>query len=86
MGAYLRLSFVAPGTFLVLMALIPLGLGRLIEPLLLGYFLVLFYVVLSILDWRSSRLLAEVEISEEAGPEKALAKEKPDSESGRTSS
>jgi uncharacterized membrane protein len=83
---YLRLSFVAPGTFLVLMALIPLGLGRLIEPLLLGYFLVLFYVVLSILDWRSSRLLTEVETSEEAGPANAVAEEKPDGESGRTNS
>lgn len=79
---YLRLSFVAPVTFLVLMALIPLGLGRLIEPLLLGYVIALFYVVLSILDWRASRL-TEVETLEEARPENAaVAKEQPESEGG----
>ena len=80
---YLRLSFVAPVTFLVLMVLIPLGVGHLIEPLLLGYFLALFYVVLSMLEWRSSRLTG-VETLEETRSESALAEEQPDSESGRT--
>ena len=81
---YLRLSLVAPVTFLILMVLIPLGLGQIIEPLLLGYFLVLFYVVMSILDWRSSRSTGVEETLEEAEPESDLVEEQPDSESGRT--
>jgi uncharacterized membrane protein len=77
---YLRLSLVAPVTFLILMVLIPLGLGQIIEPLLFGYFLVLFYVVISILDWRSSRSTGV----KEAESESDLVEEQPDSESGRT--
>jgi hypothetical protein len=64
--------------------LIPLGLGQIIEPLLFGYFLVLFYVVISILDWRSYRSTGVEETLEEAEPESDLVEEQPDSESGRT--
>lgn len=80
---YLRLSLVAPVTFLVLMALIPLGLGQLIEPLLLGYLLALFYIMLSILDWRSPRPTG-VDTQEEARQESVLAEEQHNSEGGHT--
>ena len=47
---YLRLSLVAPVVLLVVMALIPLGIGRLINPLLLGYLLELVYIALAVAD------------------------------------
>jgi hypothetical protein len=50
------------------MSLIPLGLGQLIEPLLVGYLLALFYVVFSIHDWRPSRPTGS-EATEKARPE-----------------
>ena len=47
---YLRLSLVAPVVLLVVMALIPLGIGRLINPLLLGYLLELVYIALAVAE------------------------------------
>src|ERR671933_1264703 len=77
---YLRISLVAPVTFLILMVLIPMGLGQLIEPLLLGYLIALFYVVFSIHDWRPSRPTG----SEKARPESARPEEPQESEGERT--
>ena len=80
---YLRISLVAPVTLLILMGLIPAGLGQLIEPLLLGYLLALFYVVFSMLDWRPSRPTAS-KATEKARLESARTEERQESESGHT--
>jgi uncharacterized membrane protein len=80
---YLRISLVAPVTLLILMGLIPVGLGQLIEPLLLGYLLALFYVVFSMLDWRPSRPTGS-EATEKARPESARTEERQESEGGHT--
>jgi hypothetical protein len=61
------------------MGLIPMGLGQLIEPLLLGYLLALFYVVFSMLDWRPSRPTGS-EAKEKARPESAQTEERQESE------
>ena len=81
---YLRISLVAPVTFLILMGLIPVGLGQLIEPLLVAYLVALFYVVFSMLDWRSSRPTGS-EATEKARPESAQTEERQESEGGHTS-
>jgi uncharacterized membrane protein len=80
---YLRISLVAPVTLLILMGLIPVGLGQLIEPLLLGYLLALFYVVFSVHDWRPSRPTGS-EATEKARPESAQTEERQESEGGHT--
>jgi len=81
---YLRISLVAPVTLLILMGLIPVGLGELIEPLLLGYLLALFYVVFSIHDWRPSRPMG-TEATEKARPESVQTEEeRQESEGGHT--
>jgi len=80
---YLRISLVAPVTFLILMGLIPMGLGQLIEPLLVGYLLALFYVVFSMHDWRASRPTGS-EATEKARPESARPEERQESEGGHT--
>ena len=79
---YLRISLVAPVTFLILMGLIPMGLGQLIEPLLLGYLIALFYVVFSIHDWRPSRPTRS-EATEKTRPESARPEEQQESEGER---
>ena len=79
---YLRFSLVAPVTFLILMGLIPVGLGQLIEPLLLGYLVALFYVGFSIHDWRPSRPTG-LGVPETARPEGARPpEERQESEGG----
>ena len=66
------------------MGLIPVGLGELIEPLLLGYLLALFYVVFSIHDWRPSRPMG-TEATEKARPESVQTEEeRQESEGGHT--
>jgi uncharacterized membrane protein len=70
---YLRLSLAAPVVFLVVMALIPLGVGRLINPLLLGYLLALCYIALAAADtWEQRR--ERLEAAEGARGEGAAAK------------
>jgi uncharacterized membrane protein len=80
---YLRISLVAPVTFLILMGLIPVGLGELIEPLLRGYLVALFYVVFSIHDWWPSQPTGS-EATEKARPESAQTEERQESEGGHT--
>jgi hypothetical protein len=65
------------------MGLIPVGLGQLIEPLLMAYLLALFYVVYSMLDWQASRP-TESEATEKARPESARPEERQESEGGHT--
>jgi len=80
---YLRLSLVAPVTILIPMALIPVGLGQFIEPLLMAYLLALFYVVVSMRDWRASRPTGS-EATEKARPESARPEEWQEGEGGHT--
>lgn len=80
---YLLISLIAPATFLILMGLIPVGLGQLIEPLLLGYLIALFYVVFSIHDWRPSRSM-RLEEMEKTKPESTRAAEQQENEGERT--
>jgi uncharacterized membrane protein len=80
---YLRISLVAPVTFLMIMGLITVGLGQLIEPLLLGYLVALFYVVFSILDWRPSRPTGS-EATGKARRERAGPEERQESEGEHT--
>jgi uncharacterized membrane protein len=71
---YLRLSLAAPVVFLVLMALIVLGAGRLINPLLLGYLLALGYIAFAGANtWEQRREGSEA--AEGARSEGAPAKE-----------
>jgi uncharacterized membrane protein len=71
---YLHLSLLAPVIFLVVMALIPLGVGRQINPLLLGYLLALVYIALAVTDtWEQRR--ERTEAAEGARVEGAAAKE-----------
>ena len=71
---YMRLSLAAPVVFLVVMVAIPLGVGRLINPLLLGYLLALGYIALAAADtWEQRRERSEV--AEGALPEGTPAKE-----------
>ncbi len=81
---YLRLSLVAPVVSLVVMALIPLGVGRLINPLLLGYLLALFYIALAVADaWEHRR--ERTEAVEGARVEGAAAKGQRASDKGASS-
>ena len=71
---YMRLSLAAPVVFLVVMVAIPLGVGRLINPLLLGYLLALGYIALAAADtWKQMRERSER--AEGALPEGTPAKE-----------
>ena len=74
---YLRNSLAAPVVFVILMALIALGVGRLINPLLVTYFLALCYIALSSRRymWEQRREVFEaVEgTSPESAPEKGAA-------------
>jgi uncharacterized membrane protein len=65
------ISMGAPLTMLLLMVLVAVGVGRYVNPLVLGYLVALGYVVLGVIEGRES-LPAEVEepgASEEDGPE-----------------
>ena len=46
------ISLILPGFLLVLMALVAVGIGRLINPLLLFALATLCFIVLGILEWR----------------------------------
>jgi uncharacterized membrane protein len=71
---YLHLSLAAPVLFLALMALIALGMGRLINPLVLGYLLALGYIAFAGANtWEQRREVSEV--AEGARPEGSPAKE-----------
>jgi len=71
---YLRLSLAAPVVFLALMALIALGVGRLINPLVLGYLLALGYIAFAGANtWDQRREGSEAAEGEE--PEDTPAKE-----------
>jgi len=63
-----RISSGVPASVLVLMALAALGVGRLVNPLLLGYLVALSYVVLGVIEGRepAPTELEEREVSEEA--------------------
>ena len=73
---YLRNSAAAPVVFAILMALTALGVGRLINPLLVTYFVALVYIALSSLryTWEERREVLEA-AEEEASPESAPGKE-----------
>ena len=71
---YLRLSLAAPAVFLVVMLATLLGVGRLINPLVLGYLLALGYIALAAADtWEQMRERSER--AEGALPEGTPAKE-----------
>lgn len=71
---YLRLSLAAPVVFLVLMVLIALGVGRLINPLVLGYLLALGYIAFAGANtWEQRREGSET--AEAARPEGTPARE-----------
>jgi uncharacterized membrane protein len=72
---YLRNSVAAPVIFIVLMALTALGVGRLIDPLLVVYFLALVYIVLSCLRYTWEERREELEAAEERSPKSAPEKE-----------
>jgi len=63
-----RISSGVPASVLVLMGLTALGVGRLVNPLLLGYLVALGYVVLGVIEGRepAPTELEEREVSEEA--------------------
>jgi uncharacterized membrane protein len=72
---YLLRSLAAPVVFLMLMALVALGLNRLINPLVLAYLLALGYIALAgrLNTWEQRREVSEA--AEGARPEDAPAKE-----------
>jgi uncharacterized membrane protein len=72
---YLLRSLAAPVVFLMLMALVALGLNRLINPLVLAYLLALGYIALAgrLTTWEQRREVSEA--AEGARPEGAPAKE-----------
>ena len=72
---YLRNSVAAPVIFLVLMVLTALGVGRLIDPLLIVYFLALVYIVLSGLRYTWEERREVFEAAEERIPKSAPEKE-----------
>jgi uncharacterized membrane protein len=84
---YLRNSVAAPVAFVVLMALTALGVGRLINPLLVTCFMALAYIALSGLSytWEERReALEEVEAeSPKSAPEKQRRADKEGSEEGK---
>ncbi len=49
-----RISLMLPATYLMFMVLVALGIGRIINPLLLSYIVALLFIVLGILEWRIS--------------------------------
>jgi uncharacterized membrane protein len=61
---YHRIALSAPIAFLLMMGLIALGVGRLINPLVLGYVLAFGYIALGVFEWLEPRL----EGPEEARP------------------
>jgi uncharacterized membrane protein len=70
---YLLRSLAAPVVFLVLMVLVPLGVNRLINPLLLAYILALGYIALAgrLDTWEQRQ--EESEAAEGVGPENTPA-------------
>jgi uncharacterized membrane protein len=67
------ISAILPMTVLILMALVAVGIGRLINPLLLFAFATLCFIVLGVLEWREEG--DEPENAEGQGP--AVADENP---------
>lgn len=59
---YHRIALDAPASFLLMMGLIAVGVGRLINPLLLGYLLAFGYIALGVFEWLEPR----PQVSEEA--------------------
>jgi uncharacterized membrane protein len=67
------ISAILPITVLILMALVAVGIGRLINPLLLLALATLYFIVLGVLEWRE-----EGDESEDAeGQRPAVAEENP---------
>jgi uncharacterized membrane protein len=66
---YLRNSLAAPVVFITLMALTALGVGRLINPLLVTYFLALCYIALSSRRYTWEQRREVFEAVEGANPE-----------------
>ena len=64
-----RISLALPTTFLIFMILVAVGVGRIINPLLLSYIVALLFIALGILEWRNS------ESAEEAEPDGVLTEE-----------
>ena len=60
-------------TLLILMALVAVGIGRLINPLLLFALVTVCFIVLSILEWREEG----DELEDAEGQEPAVADENP---------
>ena len=60
------ISLAVPATMLVLMALITVGIGRLINPLLLYAFVTLGFIALGVLEWREEG--DELDDAEGQGP------------------
>jgi uncharacterized membrane protein len=79
---YLLRSLAAPAIFLVLMVLVPLGLNRLINPLLFAFLLALGYIALAgrLRTWELRREASEA--AEEAKSEGSPPKEQRASERG----
>lgn len=48
------ISLTIPATFLTFMVLVALGIGRIINPLVLSYMVALLFIALGILEWRNS--------------------------------
>jgi hypothetical protein len=67
------ISAILPTTLLILMALVAVGIGRLINPLLLFAFATVCLIVLGILEWRE--VGDEPEVTEGQG--RAVADENP---------
>ena len=80
---YLRNSLAAPLILIILMALTALGVGRLIDPLLVVYFLALVYIVLSGLRYTWEERREFFEAAEERSPKSAPEKEQRADKEGR---
>ncbi|MDQ3911731.1 MAG: TMEM175 family protein [Actinomycetota bacterium] len=52
---YNRLTLAAPVAFLLIMGLIVVGVGRIVNPILLGYLLALGYIILAVYEWWEPR-------------------------------
>lgn len=48
------ISLTIPATFLTFMVLVAVGIGRIINPLVLSYIVALLFIALGILEWRNS--------------------------------
>ncbi|MBA3423218.1 MAG: DUF1211 domain-containing protein [Rubrobacter sp.] len=56
-----RISLALPATFLVFMVLVAVGIGKVINPLLLSYIVALLFIALGILEWRNSEPADKIE-------------------------